>query len=78
MKEMENGRPEGGMRSAKSRIIVALDVADRDTALQLVDELEDHISFFKIGYQLFVAEGMPFVDELVGREETGFSRSQDG
>lgn len=58
--------------SARNRIIVALDVADRDTALQLVDELEDHISFFKIGYQLFVAEGMPFVDELVGREKRIF------
>ena len=57
---------------AKSRIIVALDVADRDTALQLVDELEDHISFFKIGYQLFVAEGMPFVDELVERNKRIF------
>ena len=57
---------------AKSRIIVALDVADKATALQLVDELEDHISFFKIGYQLFVAEGMPFVDELVDRKKRIF------
>ena len=58
--------------SAKNRIIVALDVGDRDTALQLVDELEGHISFFKVGYQLFVAEGMPFVDELVEREKRVF------
>lgn len=58
--------------SAKDRIIMALDVADKDTALQLVNELEDHISFFKIGYQLFVAEGMSFVDELVEREKRIF------
>ena len=58
--------------SARNRIIVALDVADRDTALRLVDDLEDHISFFKVGYQLFVAEGMPFVDELVAREKRIF------
>ena len=58
--------------SAKDRIIMALDVGDRDTALPLVDELEGHISFFKIGYQLFVAEGMSFVDELVGRKKRIF------
>ena len=58
--------------SARDRIIVALDVADRDRALQLVDELEDHVSFFKVGYQLFVAEGMPFVDELVARNKRVF------
>ena len=58
--------------SAKDRIIMALDVGDRDTALPLVDELEGHISFFKIGYQLFVAEGMSFVDELVERKKRIF------
>ena len=58
--------------NAKDRIIVALDVEDRDTALRLVDELDDHISFFKIGYQLFVAEGMSFVDELVERKKRIF------
>ena len=66
---MVNQKPN---ESAKNRIIVALDVAGRDTALQLVDELEGHISFFKIGYQLFVAEGMPFVDELVERNKRIF------
>ena len=58
--------------SANDRIIMALDVEDRDTALRLVDELENHISFFKIGYQLFVAEGMSFVDELVERKKRIF------
>ena len=58
--------------SARDRIIMALDVADRETALQLVDELEDHVSFFKVGYQLFVAEGMPFVDALVARKKRIF------
>ena len=58
--------------NARDRIIMALDVGDRDTALRLVDELDDHISFFKIGYQLFVAEGMAFVDELVERKKRIF------
>ena len=66
---MVNQKPS---ESAKDRIIMALDVGDRDTALRLVDELDDHISFFKIGYQLFVAEGMAFVDELVKRENRIF------
>lgn len=66
---MVNQKPN---ESAKNRIIMALDVTDRDTALELVDELEDHISFFKIGYQLFVAEGMSFVDELVERQKRIF------
>ncbi len=66
---MVNQRPN---ESARDRIIMALDVGDRDTALRLVDELDDHISFFKIGYQLFVAEGMAFVDELVERNKRIF------
>ena len=57
---------------AKDRIIMALDVASADSALQLVDELEGHISFFKVGYQLFVAEGMPFVRELIERDKRVF------
>ena len=58
--------------SAKDRIIMALDVENRGAALQLADELGDHISFFKIGYQLFVSEGMSFVDELVERKKRIF------
>ena len=57
---------------AKDRIIMALDVASADSARQLVDELEGHISFFKVGYQLFVAEGMSFVQELIERDKKVF------
>ena len=49
---------------AKDRIIMALDVATRKKALHIVEELDGHVSFFKVGYQLFVAEGMSFVHEL--------------
>ncbi len=54
---------------AKDRIIMALDVASAESARQLVDELDDHISFFKVGYQLFVAEGMSFVRELIEKRD---------
>ncbi len=58
--------------SAGDRIIMALDVESRGAALRLVDELDEDISFFKVGYQLFVAEGMSFVDELVARKKRIF------
>ena len=38
----------------KDRLIVALDVATSDEALRTVDEL-DNVSFFKVGWQLFMA-----------------------
>jgi len=41
----------------KDKIIVALDVATKEKALELVKELRDLISFFKIGLQLYTAEG---------------------
>ena len=41
----------------KDKIIVALDVARKEKALGLVNELRDQISFFKIGLQLYTAEG---------------------
>src|SRR5262245_45615030 len=45
----------------KDKIIVALDVATKEKALELVKELRDQISFFKIGLQLYTAEGPEIV-----------------
>jgi orotidine-5'-phosphate decarboxylase len=45
------------MVDAADKIIVALDVATKEKALELVQELRDQISFFKIGLQLYTAEG---------------------
>jgi orotidine-5'-phosphate decarboxylase len=41
----------------RNNIIVALDVATSEKALELVEQLRDQISFFKIGLQLYTAEG---------------------
>jgi len=41
----------------KDRLIVALDVPDTDKALDLVRELGDSVSFYKIGLELFMAGG---------------------
>jgi orotidine-5'-phosphate decarboxylase len=49
------------MTKAAEKIIVALDVASKKEALQLVDQLRAQISFFKIGLQLYTAEGPEMV-----------------
>src|SRR6266513_2275618 len=41
----------------KDKIIVALDVPTKRETLELVEKLRDQISFFKIGLQLYTAEG---------------------
>ena len=50
--------------SARSRLIVALDVPSRQAALALADELAGHVGMLKIGLELFVAEGPQIVREL--------------
>jgi orotidine-5'-phosphate decarboxylase len=49
------------MTETADKIIVALDVATKEKALDLVQELRDQISFFKIGLQLYTAEGPEIV-----------------
>lgn len=50
------------------RLIVALDYSSEREALALVDRLNGVASFYKVGYQLFVAEGMAFVRRLLDRD----------
>ena len=49
------------MTKTADKIIVALDVATKDKALKLVEQLRGEISFFKIGLQLYTAEGPEIV-----------------
>jgi orotidine-5'-phosphate decarboxylase len=49
------------MTKTADKIIVALDVATKKEALGLVDELRGQISLFKIGLQLYTAEGPEIV-----------------
>ena len=39
------------------RLIFALDLPTAEDALQWVDKLGDSVSFYKLGFQLFMAEG---------------------
>jgi orotidine-5'-phosphate decarboxylase len=55
---------------ARMKLIVALDVAAADHALRLARQLRGHVGLFKIGPELFTAEGpvlvRKFVDQGVG------------
>jgi orotidine-5'-phosphate decarboxylase len=50
--------------AAKDRLIVALDVPSVTEAQALVARLGDAVSFYKIGYQLGYAGGLPFAQQL--------------
>ena len=49
------------MTETADKIIVALDVATKEKALALKEQLRDQISFFKIGLQLYTAKGPEIV-----------------
>jgi orotidine-5'-phosphate decarboxylase len=51
----------------KDRIIIALDVDTRDEALDWVRRLRGRVGMFKVGSQLFTAEGPGLVEEI-GRQ----------
>jgi len=50
----------------KDRIIVALDVDSADEASWLVGLLKDHVGGFKVGFELFVAEGLAAAKAVTG------------
>jgi orotidine-5'-phosphate decarboxylase len=58
------------IESTAGRLIVALDFPDARAALALVDRLEGAASWFKVGLELYIAEGNSLVAELQRR---GFS-----
>jgi orotidine-5'-phosphate decarboxylase len=52
-------------RQPRDKLIVALDFAERHSALSMVERLRDIAGMFKIGSQLFTSEGPAVVRELV-------------
>ena len=52
---------EDGVKNARNRLIVALDVPTAAEAIDLAERLSGQISFFKIGLQLYTAEGPEIV-----------------
>jgi len=55
-----------------NRILVALDVDSRARALELADQLRGAVAGYKIGKQLFTAEGPDIVRALAGRGDRVF------
>jgi len=53
------------MLQARDRLIVALDVPSATAARRIIADLGDVVSTFKVGKQLFTAEGPSLVRELV-------------
>ena len=57
----------------KDRLIFALDVESTEKAKELVRELDDSVTFYKIGLQLFMAGGyFEFIDWLKGKNKKIF------
>jgi orotidine-5'-phosphate decarboxylase len=63
-------RPAG--RPGAPRVIVALDLPDFATATAMVDRLEGQADFFKVGLELFTADGPRIVDWLSLRDADVF------
>ena len=53
------------MLQARDRLILALDVPSVADAKTMVDRVGDTVAFFKIGYQLAFAGGLPFAETLI-------------
>ncbi|MFL2835785.1 MAG: orotidine-5'-phosphate decarboxylase [Coraliomargaritaceae bacterium] len=48
----------------QTELILALDCEDRKSALDLLEPLQGHLKWVKIGLQMFTAYGLPFVNEI--------------
>lgn len=48
----------------KERLIFALDVPGEEQARNIVEELKGLVSFYKVGWELFLSTGLNFVKEL--------------
>jgi len=54
------------MISGREQLIVALDVSSAAQAQKIVSSLGDTVNFYKVGMQLYTAEGPAIVRDLVG------------
>lgn len=54
-------------RSARERVIVALDVPDSGLALELIERLDGLVQWFKVGLELYLSAGNKIVDAIQGK-----------
>jgi len=71
-REAANAANDDPIQRMRQRLIVALDVPDARGAMRLVAELEGTCNWFKVGLELFVAEGPAMLEPLVGRGHNVF------
>jgi orotidine-5'-phosphate decarboxylase len=57
----------------KDRLIVALDVPSPEAAGAMIDRLGDSVTFYKIGYQLAYAGGLPLIGKLADKGKKVFA-----
>src|SRR5882762_693586 len=57
----------------RERLIVALDVPSIGAAEAMIARLGDSVTFYKIGYQLAYAGGLPLVRQLAGADKKVFA-----
>ena len=60
----------------RDRLIVALDLPGVAAAEAMIARLGDSVTFYKIGYQLAFAGGLPLVRQLADSRQEDFRRSQ--
>ena len=60
------------MERARRRLIVALDAPNAAAALDLVNHLERHCQWFKVGLELFTAAGPAILEPLAARGHSVF------
>ena len=60
------------LEEARKRLIVALDVPDAVSAIDLVNRLEGNCHWFKVGLELFVSAGPAVLEPLVERGHSVF------
>jgi orotidine-5'-phosphate decarboxylase len=56
----------------RDRLIVSLDLSTIEDARAMVKRIGDAVSFYKIGYQLVYAGGLPFAHELIDQGKKVF------
>ncbi|MGA9585346.1 MAG: orotidine-5'-phosphate decarboxylase [Terracidiphilus sp.] len=71
MEPAEAPKPNS-LELSRQRLIVALDVPDAKSAMRLVAELEGTCTWFKVGLELFVAEGPAVLEPIIARDNNVF------
>lgn len=61
-----------GNIATRDRLIVALDLSSVEAAEALIDRIGDSVTFYKVGYQLAYAGGLPLVSKLADRGKKVF------